>query len=327
MTDRRPDWKPELLRRHRQEFGLSVEEVAERLREISERHSFDIDLDVRTISGHEQGRFRPGPHHRRAYCLLYRRDEGRLGFRAVLPGEEVAGDSGPRDPDGVVRRALAVVEGGSGAVEPRALQDTVFDAWRGRGGGDGGPVVLLVGGYAGSGKSEFARFLGGLTGWPVLDKDSLTRPLVDRLLVALGGEAHDRASELYREKVRPLEYRCLLDAAWDNLGGGTSTILDAPFIAEFARADWMRRFQDHCRSRRVSAAFVWVACDPDSMREHIEFRGAARDTGKTESWDEYAKGLDPRFRPRGPHFVVDNRLGAAIARVDAAREVLGGGGR
>ena len=184
---------------------------------------------------------------------------------------------------------------------------------------------MLVGGFAGSGKSEFAKFLGSLTGWPILDKDSLTRPLVDQLLVALGGEANDRSSDLYREKIRPLEYRCLMEAAWDNLDCGISTILDAPFIAEFSQADWMQRFHNRCKSKRVSVAAIWVECDPDSMREYIEFRGAPRDMWKMEAWEEYLSTLNLEMRPQGPHFVVDNRLGAAIAAADQARDVLSGG--
>ncbi|WP_433245940.1 hypothetical protein ACQPYK_44350 [Streptosporangium sp. CA-135522] len=39
--------------------------------------------------------------------------------------------------------------------------------------------------YAGSGKTEFSRFLSDITGWAFLDKDSLTRCIVERLLVLL----------------------------------------------------------------------------------------------------------------------------------------------
>ncbi len=88
----------------------------------------------------------------------------------------------------------------------------------------------------------------------------------------------------------------------------------------------MQRFQNRCRSKRVSVATIWVECDPESMREYIEFRGAARDAWKMEAWDEYVAGLDLKMRPQGPHFVVDNRLGAAVALVDEARDVLSGGG-
>ena len=43
-------------------------------------------------------------------------------------------------------------------------------------------MLILVGGYAGSGKSEFGSFLSNITGWTLLDKDLLTRPLAEGLL-------------------------------------------------------------------------------------------------------------------------------------------------
>ncbi|MFG3145315.1 AAA family ATPase [Streptomyces sp. NPDC048243] len=337
MARKHPDWKPDLLRMHREEIGLTLEDTGEKLREIAERHGFNIAANFQTIWGHEKGSVYPGPHYRRAYCRLYRRNEAQLGFRKALPGEDAPVESVPvpasaerklTDQPDAVRKALSSIREGTDDVDSEALRNRVVNAWSGHtaGANTDGPTVVLVGGYAGSGKSELAKFLGGLTGWPILDKDSLTRPLVDQLLVSLGGEAHDRSSDLYRDKVRPLEYRCLMEAAWDNLNCGISAILDAPFITEFAKADWMQRFQNRCRSKRVSVANIWVECDIESMREYIEFRGAARDAWKMESWDEYAMGLNLKFRPQGPHFVVDNRLGAAVALVDEARDVLSGGG-
>lgn len=337
MARKHPDWKPDLLRTHREEIGLTLEETGEKLREIAERHGFNIAANFQTIWGHEKGSVYPGPHYRRAYCRLYRRNEAQLGFRRALPGEDAPVESIPAPTSGerklsnqpdAVRQALSSIREGTDDVDSEALCNRVIDAWSRRttGSSTDGPVVVLVGGFAGSGKSEFAKFLGGLTSWPILDKDSLTRPLVDQLLVALGGEAHDRSSELYLEKVRPFEYRCLLEAAWDNLDCGISTILDAPFVSEFSQAEWMQRFQNRCRSKRVSVATIWVECDPESMREYIEFRGAARDVWKMEAWDEYISGLDLTMRPQGPHFVVDNRLGAAVALVDEARDVLSGAG-
>lgn len=337
MTRKHPDWKPDLLRMHREKVGLTLEETGEKLREIAERHGFNIAANFQTIWSHEKGTVFPGPHYRRAYCRLYHRNEAQLGFRRALPGEDAPMESVaaptsaerqlPDQPE-IVRRALSSIRGGTDDVDSGSLHNRVVDAWRrhATGGSVDGPTVILVGGYAGSGKSEFAKFLGGLTGWPILDKDSLTRPLVDQLLVAMGGQAHDRSSELYREKVRPLEYRCLMEAAWDNVDCGISVVLDAPFISEFSQAEWMQRFQNRCRSKRVSVASIWVQCDPESMREYIEFRGAARDAWKMEAWEEYVSGLDLELRPQGPHFIVDNRLGAAVALVDEARDVLSGGG-
>ncbi|MGY4967517.1 AAA family ATPase [Streptomyces sp. 900105245] len=259
MARQHPDWKPELLRKHREQIGLTLEDTGEKLREIAERHGFNIAANFQTIWGHEKGSVYPGPHYRRAYCRLYRRNEAQLGFRRALPGEDAPVESAavqlptPRvqthdEQPQAVRQALSSIREGTDDVDIEGFRNRVVDAWRRRTSGvaTDGPTVVLVGGFAGSGKSEFAKFLGGLTGWPILDKDSLTRPLVDQLLIALGGEAHDRISDLYREKVRPLEYRCLMEAAWDNVDCGISTILDAPFVSEFSQADWMLRFQNRC---------------------------------------------------------------------------------
>ncbi len=331
MSRQHPDWNWETLRKVRESHGLTLEEVGEKLQEIGERHALTVAANFQTIWAHEKGKSYPGPHYRRAYRLLYRLGEAELGFRRALPGEDApmptAAPAVVSDQSAAIREALDSIRGGTDGIDSAGLRDRVVQAWRQRTGADGSgtPTVLLVGGFAGSGKSEFAKFLGSLTGWPILDKDSLTRPLVDQLLVALGGEANDRSSDLYREKIRPLEYRCLMEAAWDNLDCGISTILDAPFIAEFSQADWMQRFHNRCKSKRVSVAAIWVECDPDSMREYIEFRGAPRDMWKMEAWEEYLSTLNLEMRPQGPHFVVDNRLGAAIAAADQARDVLSGG--
>src|SRR3954452_24635669 len=41
------------------------------------------------------------------------------------------------------------------------------------------PHVILIGGYAGSGKSELGRIIARETGWPMIDKDTITRPVVE----------------------------------------------------------------------------------------------------------------------------------------------------
>ncbi|MEU5431245.1 AAA family ATPase [Streptomyces olivoreticuli] len=334
MARQHPDWNAALLREQREKHGLTLEETGEKLREIAERHKFNIAANFQTVWGHENNIY-PGPHYRRAYCILYGRNEAELGFRRALPGEEAQVEptatlatSQPEEQLEAVRAALGSIREGTEEVNSEDLRNRLLGAWRAHTewSTNQSPSVVLVGGFAGSGKSEFAKFIGRLTGWPILDKDSLTRPLVDQLLVALGGEANDRSSDLYREKIRPLEYRCLMEAAWDNVDCGVSTILDAPFISEFSQSSWMQRFYNRCKSKRVSVATIWVECDPDSMREYIEFRGAARDIWKMEAWEEYLGSIDLEMRPQGPHFVVDNRLGAAIAMADQARDVLSGGG-
>jgi predicted kinase/transcriptional regulator with XRE-family HTH domain len=184
------------------------------------------------------------------------------------------------------------------------------------------PMLVLVGGYAGSGKTEFGGFLSSITGWTLLDKDMLTRPLAEGLLVSLGGDPNDRHTPLYRERVRPLEYRCLLSTAYENLMRGVSTVLAAPFVAEIADEAWLSRMLNRCAERAIDVTVVWMQCDLGTMRDYLQARGAARDTWKLTTWDEYAATVELSLRPRCDHIVVDNRLNAATSLAEQARSLV-----
>jgi hypothetical protein len=113
------------------------------------------------------------------------------------------------------------------------FEELVMQAWEDRRrNGHRDTTLALVAGFAGSGKTEFSAFLSSITGWALLDKDVLTRPLVESMLAALGGDPNDRHSRLYLSQVRPVEYRCLSNATFANIENGISTVVTAPFLAE-----------------------------------------------------------------------------------------------
>jgi predicted kinase len=262
--------------------------------------------------------------------LLYRATEPSLGFRPALPGEETQFDVTPlpEHHNGshviAVERALTRISNGDG-FDSFGWQQRVMEAWKRRrtGGDPHKPCVVLVGGYAGSGKTEFARFLTQLTGWPLVDKDPLTRPLVELLLTSLGSQPHDRHTEIYRDRVRPAEYAALMQSVYSNVNCQISTVVTAPFIAELTDAEWMQRLINRCSAQGVDVAPIWVRCDMESMHEYISSRGAARDAWKLERWDEYLETVNLDLRPVVPHLVVDNRLGSAISLADQARQAIG----
>jgi transcriptional regulator with XRE-family HTH domain len=85
----RAGWRPEKLREQREAHGLTLEGAGERLREVAGAAGLTVPAAIfQTLWQHEQGEVYPGPHYRRAYCLLYRATEPELGFRRGLPGEE-----------------------------------------------------------------------------------------------------------------------------------------------------------------------------------------------------------------------------------------------
>ncbi|RAY15938.1 ATP-binding protein [Actinomadura craniellae] len=182
--------------------------------------------------------------------------------------------------------------------------------------------MLVVAGLAGSGKTETGKLLSGLTGWALLDKDTLTRPLVESLLLRLAGDPHDRHSPVYAEGVRPLEYSCLMKAGWENLACGTSVILSAPFIREVNDAAWIRRTRRRCQRFGVELRVVWVASDADTMRMRLVSRGAERDMWKLANWDDYLSDVDPEMLPSCPHFVIDNRIDAQFPLADQVASLV-----
>lgn len=332
LSKDRSGWRPEKLREMRETYGLTLETTGEQLRESARRAGFSAPAaNFQTLWQHEQGEVFPGPHYRRAYCLLYQTIEPELGFRKPLPGEEddrrLTEFQGREDSGHVqaVVQALKYLVPTSDVDCEQSVQRRILDAWRRRhtGSDQHRPSLLLIGGFAGSGKSEFARFVSHLTGWPLLDKDPLTRPLVERLLTELGCDPNDRHSETYRTHVRPLEYQCLMESILANVECGISTVATAPFIAEMTHPTWMRRLINRCAAYQVDVTPIWLECDADSMREYIAFRSAARDAWKLSNWKQYLDGLDLSLRPAVPHLVVDNRFGSAIAVTDQARYALG----
>lgn len=168
------------------------------------------------------------------------------------------------------------------------------------------PQVVVIGGYAGSGKTELGRMLVRETGWPLLDKDTLTRPVVETALEVLGQSPHDRESDVYQRRIRPREYEALLAAGLENVECGNSVILTAPFIRELADPSWIQRTVARFEDLGAQVTIVWVYCDPDTMHTYLRMRGAARDAAKLADWPSYLASIDVDFRPSVPHVVVDN---------------------
>ncbi|MGE3795996.1 MAG: GntR family transcriptional regulator [Dehalococcoidia bacterium] len=168
------------------------------------------------------------------------------------------------------------------------------------------PHVILIGGYAGSGKTELGRILARETGWPMLDKDTLTRPLVEAALEAHGHSPHDRESALYLTEIRPREYEALAAATTENVECGTSAIVTAPFIREFNDPAWLGRTEAAFAALNATATLVWVYCDVRTMHTYLRRRGAARDHAKLADWPTYRTSIDTEFRPAAPHLVIDN---------------------
>ncbi|MFI7586256.1 GntR family transcriptional regulator [Spongisporangium articulatum] len=179
------------------------------------------------------------------------------------------------------------------------------------------PQVVLVGGYPGSGKSELSRILARHTGWPMIDKDTITRPVVEAALEIMGHSPHDRESDEYVTRIRPMEYEALRAATLENVECGNSAVVAAPFVREFGDAAWLDRTRAAFEQQGADLVLVWVYCDGDSMHRYMRQRGAARDATKLADWPAWLASLDLDFRPAAEHLVVDNSESSAPLQAQA----------
>ncbi len=184
------------------------------------------------------------------------------------------------------------------------------------------PQVVLIGGYAGSGKTEFARTLARETGWPMLDKDTLTRPVVETALEMLGQSPHDRESETYLNVIRPREYEALDAGAVENVECGNSVIVSAPFLREFTDPTWITRTQTGYAAINATATLVWMYCDVDTMHTYLRHRGAPRDAGKLDDWPGYLTAIDADFRPAVAHVLIENCASSSAPLQSQAKELV-----
>lgn len=172
--------------------------------------------------------------------------------------------------------------------------------------GNGDRRMTLVGGYAGSGKTEASKLLALKQRRPLLDKDTVTRPLLEVLMANLSGDPHDRESATYLNKIRQLEYQCLMDTVWEIVEHGQSPIVTAPFLRELTRRTWLENVAIKCELFDVKLDIIWVTSDLLTMRDRLLRRGAGRDRWKLTNWGEYENGIDLAIRPLHRHRVLDN---------------------
>lgn len=166
-------------------------------------------------------------------------------------------------------------------------------------------TLVFVGGYAGAGKSTFGRLLASKTTGALLDKDTLTRPLVERLCEELGSGPHDRESATYQKVVRPLEYSCMLAAIEDNLVSGQITVAVAPWTRDFRSPGWGSAMKELAAAYDHSCLLAWVSTTPGIMHSRLATRNAPRDRQKLRDWAAYSANLNTSV-PEIADVVIDN---------------------
>lgn len=148
------------------------------------------------------------------------------------------------------------------------------------------PIALVVAGIAGSGKSTLGAALARALRAPLLDLDSLTNPLLDRLDGVL--DEH-WLSGAFGARIREGRYAALRRTAIDVLDSVGVVVLVAPFTAELRGGDEWERLRGELAPAVVQV--IHLVGDPAVFEARRELRGEPRDVHRPPGSEESAIGV------------------------------------
>jgi len=146
--------------------------------------------------------------------------------------------------------------------------------------------ALVVAGIAGSGKSTLGAALARALHAPLLDLDSLTNPLLDRLDGVLDGHW---LSGPFGAQIREGRYAALRRTAIDVIDCVGVVVMVAPFTAELRGGDEWERLTGDLAPAVVQV--VHLVGDPAVFAARRELRGEPRDAHRLPGAEESAVGV------------------------------------
>jgi len=149
------------------------------------------------------------------------------------------------------------------------------------------PVLVVISGLPGTGKSYFSKQLAERIPFLVLESDALRRALFSP-----PGYSSQESSQLFQAIYRLVE---------ELLERGIPLILDATNLSERLR----ERLYSIADRLSIKLVLVRVEAPPEVVRERLERRAGDSDSRSDADWAVYCKMVPSVERIRRNHYVVD----------------------
>jgi hypothetical protein len=144
------------------------------------------------------------------------------------------------------------------------------------------PLVLVIMGLVGTGKTIVAHQLGHELGWPVFSSDEIRKALAGIPLKERTPQKH--RGEVYSPQMTQRTYRKLVENGLSALKKYPGVILDATFATSALR----QSLCEECKNANVRLRVVEINADPATIRSRLN----ARDQSATEISDARLEDLE-----------------------------------
>jgi adenylate kinase family enzyme len=162
------------------------------------------------------------------------------------------------------------------------------------------PMLIIVSGFAGCGKTTFARALSCKMQIPFIDYDTATEPFIRAILKRDKSSNFSKYAMVFRETA----YKILLDIAFENISCGIDIIIAGPFSKESEDSDFFKRVQNLYGNFFISIV-VEIIVPEKILKNRIFERGSDRDLQKIENWDEYIAEISTQKKNWKPDIYIE----------------------
>jgi uncharacterized protein len=177
------------------------------------------------------------------------------------------------------------------------------------------PLVLVIMGRVGAGKTTVAKQLAAELGWPVFSSDQIRKklagvPLTERTAATL-------RDKIYSEQMTQQTYKKILDDGLASLASHRGVILDATFSSRANR----KFLRDACAKAGVHLQVVELAADPEQIKRRLQARDGTTGEISDARLEDFEKLNAAYELPSGlmPDLI---KLSATDAVVDTVKAIL-----
>ncbi|MDF2879873.1 MAG: hypothetical protein K0R54_430 [Clostridiaceae bacterium] len=154
--------------------------------------------------------------------------------------------------------------------------------------------LILITSPPACGKTTLAKKLAkALHETVYLDKDTLI-PL-SRKIFEVANEDYNRSSDFFERHIRDLEYKVVLDLAFESIEFDSNVIINAPFSREVRDKAYLDNLRAKLNEYGAQLRIIWIDCSEETAHRRMIERNSDRDTWKLKNWQQYIQSVN--FNP------------------------------